>query len=1298
MRLLKVSVCLLVVLTLTTAAFSQTATSSLRGTVMDPKGGVIPGATVTLKNAAQGFSRDAKTDDRGEYQFQQVPPATYDVTATAANVGTISRKIQLLVSTPATLDLTLKVTASTTVEVTASAPVVNTTDATIGNAFSNERIQSLPIQDRGAENLLSLQPGVAYTGPSDNQIDRNFDSRNGAVAGARSDQANLTVDGIDNNDINKGYAFQGAFRTPLDSVQEFRVTTSNSNADVGRSSGAQITLVTKSGTNNIHGSLFEYHRPTFGVANDWFLKHSQLAEGLPNVAPKLIRNTFGGSFGGPIVKDRMFIFFNYEGARQAETQIVNRVVPSDNLRQGIISYTCVDDPAHCPASGIETLNAAQIATMDTGCVGNGTCPWGGGPDPAVLSVLQGYPHPNNNFVTGTDQFNFEGFVFAAPIPTRLNSFVGKLDMNLSANGNHKLFIRGNLQDDRIQDPPQFPGQPPNDNRYDNSKGVAIGYTAILSNTLINNLRYGFVRQGIGTSGIGNQHHITLRGLDNPQGFTRTSLTSVPLHNILDDVTWTKGKHTIQAGGNWRIIFNNRLSDLANYFSASSNPSWLADSGIVGSGGDLDPNPFTNGFPFVDSSFANAYDFPMGALAGVVAQYDTVYNQNINGAVIPEGTKIPRHYKSNEYEFYAQDQWRIKPNLTITAGLRYSLLQPPFERNGEEAAPTFSMNSWFQDRQKAMFAGQTFNQPVTFAPSGKSNGKSPIWGWDYSNLAPRFALAYSPNIWHKLFGGEGKTSIRMGYGKYYDHFGEGIVNSFDQNGSFGLTTDITNAAGVQTVDCAQRYAGLFAVPTSPSTTDCTGQPVISGPPGAFPVTPPQGTNNGSFSIYWGLDNKLKTPYSHVFDASITRELPGGFVVETAYVGRLGRHLLQQLDLAMPLNITDPSSKMDYYTAMTILSKAFDKGTPSGSLPAVQYFENMFPAAIGVPNNFGCDATTPAVPTATQNIYDLLSCGLRGNETAVLQLLDYPGLIVPGDCFPACSTVGGNYGPFHYFNDQFSSLYAWSSIGTSTYHAGQLMLRHPMTHGVQFDFNYTYSKSMDVGSDAERNDLFTAINGGPQDNIIDSWHPKAERAVSTFDATHQINTNYVVEMPFGKRRHFAMNTVADAFLGGWDLSGVVRWTSGFPFAINNGANWATNWELSGYSPYKGAKPSTGVFIDACGNPTVFQIPGGCAGGNRDSSAVSDFINNTWRFSYAGEPGPRNSLRGPGYFGWDMGLAKSWRITEGKTLKFSWDVFNVFNNVRFDALSMQSSIDSSGSFGTFNETLSSPRKMQFGLRFDF
>src|SRR3954470_7274058 len=192
MRLLKVSLTLLVVFTLATGAFTQTATSSLRGTVMDPKGGVIPGATVTLKNPAQGTTRDTKTDDRGEYQFQQVPPATYDVTATAANVGTITQKgVKLLVATPATLDLTVKLSgASTTVEVQAVAPIVNTTDASIGNAFDNQKILNLPFEGRNPVEILSLQPGVAYTGPSDNNVDIRNDSRNGAVNGERSDQNN----------------------------------------------------------------------------------------------------------------------------------------------------------------------------------------------------------------------------------------------------------------------------------------------------------------------------------------------------------------------------------------------------------------------------------------------------------------------------------------------------------------------------------------------------------------------------------------------------------------------------------------------------------------------------------------------------------------------------------------------------------------------------------------------------------------------------------------------------------------------------------------------------------------------------------------------------------------------------------------------------------------------------------------------------------------------------------------------------------------------------------------------------
>jgi hypothetical protein len=1294
MRLLKVSLTLLVVLTLATAAFTQTGTTSLRGTVMDPKGAVIPGATVKLSDPSRGFSREATTNDRGEYQFLQLPPSTYNITATAANVGTVTQKgLQLLVSTPATVDLTMKLTASTTVEVTASAPIVNTTDATIGTAFSNEHIQSLPIQDRGAENLLSLQPGVTYTGPSDNDVDKNFDSRNGAVAGARSDQANLTVDGIDNNDVNSGFAFNGALRTPVDSIQEFRVTTSNSNADVGRSSGAQIVVVTKSGTNKLHGALFEYHRPTFGVANNWFNKQSQLKQGLPNVPGKLIRNTFGGAIGGPIVKDRMFFFFNYEGQRTAESQQVTQVVPSDNLRNGIVSYRCTSGSPNCPASNIEVLQPSDLATMDPNCSGQGTCPLGPGANPAVLAYMQQYPHPNTDTVG--DGFNYRGFTFSAPKPGRLNAFVGKLDLNLTTNGNHKLFVRGNLQDDKstlaVQ---QFPGLPPNVLESDDSKGIALGYTAILSTNLINNMRYGFVRQGFGDAGANHEHYVTLRGLASlnaPSG-ARTANVNVPVNNLQDDVTWTKGKHTIQFGGNWRIIYDNRISDSANYFAANTNPSWFLGSGIAGTGQDLDPAAFA-GYPAVAGSFRNSYNFPVGAVTGILAEIDTQYNQDKTGSVIPEGTLIPRHYKANEFEWYVQDQWRLKSNLTVTLGLRHTLLQTPYETNGQQAAPSVSMHDWFNQRQAAMFAGQTYNAPISFDISGKANGGKPYWNWDYTDFAPRFAIAYSPNIFQKLFGGPGKTSIRAGYGKYYDHYGEGIVNSFDQNGAFGLSTSITNAPSSQTTDCAPRFTGINDVPTTVATVDCLGNPLVSPPPGAFPVTPPQGFDNGSFAIAWGLDDKLKTPYSHVFDASITRELPGGFVAEAAYVGRLGRNLLQQLDLAMPLNIVDPSSHMDYYTAMTMLSKQVDAGTPVSAIQPIPYFENLFPTAAGAGGIEGSPCYDGVgAPTATQNMYDLLCDGLRGNETAVLEIADQ-------FCFPGCATIGGVTQPYQYFNDQWSSLYAWSSIGTSSYHAGQFMLRHPMTRGVQFEFNYTYGKSIDVGSDAERNGLFSADFGGPGDNIIDSWHPKALRAVSTFDTTHQINTNYVIQMPFGKRRHYTMNTITDAFLGGWDLSGVMRWTSGFPFGINNGAQWATNWELSGYSPLRdGVKaPKTGTFLDACGNPTVFQIPGPCIDGNRSTEA-DDFINNTWRFAYAGESGPRNAFRGPGYFGWDMGVKKNWKISESKTVSFSWDVFNVFNNVRFDALFNQSSIDSSGSFGTFSSTLTSPRKMQFGLRFDF
>ena len=255
----------------TALSWSQTSTTSLRGTIVDPKGAVILGADLTLENSSIGFSRATKTDDQGFYQFLEVPPTTYTLTIKALGFGALQfDNVRLLVNTPSTLNQTLHVQKVTeSIEVESQAPLVNTEDASLGHAFTTDQMTSLPFEGRDPVSILSLQPGVLYTGNSAS-IDANADSRSGAVSGARSDQTDITVDGLDDNDPVKGYAFEGALRSTLDSLQEFRVTTTSSNAEAGRSSGAQVSLVTKSGTNNFHGSLYEYNRSRIGEANDWF--------------------------------------------------------------------------------------------------------------------------------------------------------------------------------------------------------------------------------------------------------------------------------------------------------------------------------------------------------------------------------------------------------------------------------------------------------------------------------------------------------------------------------------------------------------------------------------------------------------------------------------------------------------------------------------------------------------------------------------------------------------------------------------------------------------------------------------------------------------------------------------------------------------------------------------------------------------------------------------------------------------------------------------------------------------------
>ncbi len=295
-------------------------TTELTGVLVDPQGAVVPGADVTLTNQANSNERAGVTDSEGRFRFLMLPPGLYNLRAELPGFKTLEQNdIRLQVDTPRSLTLQLELgSVSEIITVSGSTQkLMNEIDGSIGNAFNTEQIVDLPLNARNVYSLLSLQTGVTEAG---------------YVSGARSDQSNLTLDGIDVNEQQQGTAFESVLRVTPDSVQEFRVTTSNPTGSQGRSSGAQVSLVTKGGTNEFHGSAYEYHRNTVTTANDFFNNR------IGQERPALIRNLFGGTIGGPIKKDKVFFFFNYEGRKDRKQETQLQVVPLAHMGEGKMRY------------------------------------------------------------------------------------------------------------------------------------------------------------------------------------------------------------------------------------------------------------------------------------------------------------------------------------------------------------------------------------------------------------------------------------------------------------------------------------------------------------------------------------------------------------------------------------------------------------------------------------------------------------------------------------------------------------------------------------------------------------------------------------------------------------------------------------------------------------------------------------------------------------------------------------------------------------------------------------------------
>jgi hypothetical protein len=740
-----IAICALaVVLSIAPAAAAQTGTAGLVGEVADSQNQIIPGATVTLTHVATGAARVTTTDERGTFRLSNMQPGVYALRVELAGFKTaIVERIELQVDTISREQVKLEVGGiAETISVVSEVSHLNTSDASVGNVMSREQIRSLPVEAQNVVHLLSLQPGAIFI-PTSNPA--TVDPRYGAVAGARADQQSVTLDGIDVNDPQMSTAYTSAIRMTQEALQEFRVSTSNYNAEMGRSSGPQVSLVTRSGTNQYDGSGYWTMRRTATSTNEYFLKLSQLASGKPSQAPKLDKDITGGAFGGPIQRNKMFFFANVEALREQSEAPVVRNVPSNSMRDGVLMYQCAV-AALCPggtvrgvsnnhtvAPGWYGMTPAEIAAID---------PLGIGPSAAALAYFQKYPAPND---PGRDGRNLMDYRFAAPIENKFLNLIGRVDYK--AANDHTLFARVGKQDDTINTAPQFENLNPLRQRLFNNWGGAVGYDSVISPTLANSFRYGFTTIDENNAGLTNSNYATFRFISPYDGvgssFTDTRQT--PTQNIVNDLSWFKGRHTMKAGTNLRFTRVPKDRFQSSFLSATVNPSWVAGVGRRNMPGSSFCTVAGCNLPAVASSFQAGYADAWLNILGVLSQATMRANYNKDGTPQAPGTAVSREIASDEYEWYVQDAWQLRDNLTVTAGLRYSLYSPPYEVNGLQVAPTVSMGQWFDQRVENAKNGIPSNQSqiVTFDLAGPKNGRKGFYDWDKNNIAPRIAIAWTP---------------------------------------------------------------------------------------------------------------------------------------------------------------------------------------------------------------------------------------------------------------------------------------------------------------------------------------------------------------------------------------------------------------------------------------------------------------------------------------------------------------------------------------------------------------------------
>jgi Carboxypeptidase regulatory-like domain len=1270
--------------------YAQSAnTGTLIGTATDPSGAVVPTTRVELKDISTNITRTAITNAAGQYSFPGVPPGSYSVKATATGFREFNvPRIVIEIGQSYTVNVQLEVGASQqVVEVTTTPGAeLQTLDASVGSTVGGETLMLVPTLTRNVATLLLLQPTSVPQ-----QASTQGSSYGGQVAGAHSDQNSIVLDGGNvtngtsaNSDyfVNFNGGPQGAIPTPVESIQEFRVSTSNHTASFSGASGSETILVTKRGSNEFHGSGY------------WFLQNSDLnantwtSNRLGIVRPQSRDNRFGGSLGGYVPglkeKAKTYFYMNYEGRRLVAQQVFSRIVPTDTLRQGILRF-------RDSAGNIVVYNLASAQLCGT--QGNSACdPRALGINPLVNQLWSKY-EPAGNDPTQGDGLNTTGFTAALPLPTTSDFGVVRLDHSFGSKwqafGSYRMYKEfsavnrqvdiGGLMPGDVKGQPASVSNLPTQPRY-----VVFGLTGALTPMLTNELSLSYVRewwywntasafpQVPGTSAaleLGGNNASALVPINLNTTGARQRLWNGHNSNLADNVSWLKGTHFIRAGG----TFNHSG---VKFFRDDGQVGLTAPAYLIQQSTGLNiPSAYqppacsgTRTTACLPSNQISNWNSLYSQVLGLVDQGLQVGVRDSNLGALPAGTRLFNDVHYDSFSLYVTDSWKVTKNITINYGVNWSVDVPPVDQTGKQSismvAPSNSVivpANFLAARQEAALNGQVYNPTVEFGPLPSSGRKYPydlVW----NTVAPRVALAWTPK-----FGG-GKMVIRGGYGQLFDRL-NGVQKVGNEFQAFGFQQTLSCLGPSRTGQC------LGSLGSDPSTGFRVGVdgatvpiPALSAS-AAAPLIPGNssvpGANQPVANTTYQIDPTYRPGRNQQWDITIQRELPGHSLIEVGYIGRHANNTYNPLEInGVPWMTT--INGQSYAQAYDAVAAQLAAGP---TVTAQPFFESALAGSslCAAPNT-----------SCTAGVVAKYGSSFRNQQVTTVWNGIQPSFKF-GQATASTSQVS-------------STFFYWASAGWSNYNAGFVSYRVRKWNGLTLDANLTFAHSLDTRG--LNQDVDTASSF--------SYNLAYDYGTSAFDRKVVFNLLSVYELPFGKHGHGPLNYLAQ----GWSIAPIFTIASGLPLKVATG---------SGQEFGQGGGANSGGAIltaaDTFGNSVHTGITGDSktqVGINSNSATGGTGLNlfadplavfNSFRPAMVGidtTSAGGGQLRGMSRWNLDVALSRRFKVNERWSALFSAQLFNAFNTVQFGDPSV--SLQSPQSFGVLSSQLNVPRIIQLGLHIDF